>query len=562
MGRLALPASSPLAKRAWPSSHWAACHRRGRSLQRRMVQAGQAGAWRTVKRRSSVLVPSFAARTLAVTRVTEHAGKKTPGVEKALWGTPEKNAAAVQRLGQWRGYRPQPLHRLSLPKKHGTQRPLSIPTMDDRARHAFYLQALQPIAATTAEPHADGCRPPRRCADAIDQGLKVLRQHTSAAWILAGDSAGFFDQSAFSWRETHLPMHTQGFSTWLRSGVLDRGTLFPTTTGGPQGGIVAPVSSHMVLDGLEAVVHGSRWHRRTHHSNYGRWADDFMVTANARQVLEHTVLPRITALLAERGVRLSTTKTVSTPLAQGVAFLGQTLRKHGRRHGTRAKRQIPPSTASLQTITTQITPRCKPAAGATPEPLIGPLTPVLRGWANSPRHVICSKTFATLDSFVWRRLYRWVKLRHPNKTGRWLAARSFPHRPGAAWRCTDPTTGKQLIRVQEVCKHQRHLKIQGDATPFETPWEAYFQHRERQLALQASAALRAKVLQQQHGDCPICRQVLQDDASLELHHRDGNHQQNRLANLGLFHPNGHRQGHDAPERHTEPSRPAWGVGHA
>jgi RNA-directed DNA polymerase len=161
------------------------------------------------------------------------------------------------------------------------------------------------------------------------------------------------------------------------------------------------------------------------------------------------------------------------------------------------------------------------------------LTPVLRGWANDHRHVIWSETFATLASFVWRRLYRWATLRHPNTTGRWLAARDFPHRPGAAWRVTDPTTGKQIIRVQEVCKPQRSIKIQGDANPFDTPWEAYVQHRERPLALKASAAFRAQVLHQQHGDCPLCRQVLQDDASLELPHRDGTHQHNRLANLVL-----------------------------
>jgi RNA-directed DNA polymerase len=253
---------------------------------------------------------------------------------------------------------------------------VKIPTMDDRARQALDLQALQPIAETTADPHSYGFRPQRRCADAIDQCLKVLRQHTSAAWILAGDLEGFFDPLAFSWREKHIPMHTQVVSQWLRSGCIDRGALFPTTTGVPQGGSVSPVISHMVLDGLEAVVHGRSWHRRTHHINEGRWAADFMVTANARQVFENTVLPRITAFCAERGVRLSTTKTVITPLAQGFDFLGQTLRQHARRHGTRAKRHIPPSKASLQTITTKITTLCKQAAGATPEHLIGTLTPV------------------------------------------------------------------------------------------------------------------------------------------------------------------------------------------
>src|SRR5438876_616804 len=109
-------------------------------------------------------------------------------------------------------------------------------------------------------------------------------------------------------------MNKQVFSKWLRRGCIDRGALFPTTTGGPQGGSVSPVISHRVLDGLEAVVHGSSGHRRTPNINDGRWAADVIVTANARQVLANTGLPRGTAFLAERGVWLSTTKTVITPL--------------------------------------------------------------------------------------------------------------------------------------------------------------------------------------------------------------------------------------------------------
>jgi hypothetical protein len=85
------------------------------------------------------------------------------------------------------------------------------------------------------------------------------------------------------------------------------------------------------------VVHGGSWHRRVHHINYVRWADDCIVTASARQVLEETVLPRINACFAARGVRLSPTKTVSTPIAQGFDFLGQTLRKYARPNGKPAK---------------------------------------------------------------------------------------------------------------------------------------------------------------------------------------------------------------------------------
>ena len=349
---------------------------------------------------------------------------------------------------------------------------------------------------------------------------------------------------------------------WLRSGFLDHGALYPTTAGVPQGGIISPVVSNLVLDGLEAVGHGGPWHRRGHNINDVRWADDFIVTAKSRQVLEDTILPRITAFLAERGVRLSPEKTVITPITKGVDFLGQTLRKPARRNGKPAKLQITPSKVSFQGMKMQVKALCKQAVGATPARLIDRLNPVLRGWANYHRHVICAETFAKLDSFVWRRLYRWAQHRHPDKTGRWMTNRYFPHPAGESWRFTDPTSGKQIRRVQEAVKPQRHIKIKGNANPFDPQWEAYFQHRDRQRALRTTSAFRAKVLNQQKGLCPICRQVIQSEETLELHHRDRNHQNNRRANLVLLHPNCHRQVHSAPDSTTATSRPAKGVDHA
>src|SRR5215813_945350 len=162
MSSLELQASSGLAMSTWHRINWAACYRQVRSLQWRIVQAVQAGAWRKVKRLSSLLVHSCAARALAVKRGTEHAGKKTPGGDHDLWNTPEKKATAVPRREPWRAYRPRPLRRLYIPKKHGTQRPRSMPTMDDRARQALYLPTLQAMAETTADPNAYGFRPQRR----------------------------------------------------------------------------------------------------------------------------------------------------------------------------------------------------------------------------------------------------------------------------------------------------------------------------------------------------------------------------------------------------------------
>ena len=207
MSSTLLQASSGLATSAWHQINWAACHRRVRSLQRRIVQAVQAGAWRKVKRLSYLLVHSFAARALAVKRVIENKGKKTPGIDGELWDSPKKKAEAVVRIGRWRGYQPQPLKRIYLSKKNGKQRPLSIPVMEDRARQAVYLQTLEPIAETLADRNSYGFRPKRRCADAIDQCCKVLSQKDSATWILEGDIQGFFDHIAFPWIEEHIPMN-------------------------------------------------------------------------------------------------------------------------------------------------------------------------------------------------------------------------------------------------------------------------------------------------------------------------------------------------------------------
>jgi RNA-directed DNA polymerase len=494
--------------------------------------------------------------------VTEHTGRKTPGVDGDLWDTPEKKAQAMARIARWQRYRPLPLQRIYIPEQNGKRRPLSMPAMVDRARPALYLQALQPIAETVAAPNSYGFRPKRQCADAIDQCFNGLRQHTAATWILEGDIHGFFDNIAVSWIEAPIPMHKRVLSQWLRSGFIDHGALYPTTAGVPQGGIISPVVSNLVLDGLEAVVHGGAWPRRVHHINDVRWADDVIVTANSRQVLEETILPRITAFLAERGVRLSTEKTVMTPITDGFDFLGQPLRQHARRHGKPAKLQITPSKGSFQGIKTKVKALCKQAVGATPAQLLERLNPVVRGWANYHRHILCAETFAQLDSVVWRRLYRWAKQRHPDKTGRWITNRDVPHQAGESWRFTDPTSGLQSIRVHEAVRPQRPIKIKGDANPVDPQWEAYCQHHDRQRALRTTSVFRAKILHQQTGVCPICRQVSQSGETLALHHRDGNHQNNRWANLVLLHPHCHRQVHYAPDSTTASTRPTRGVGHA
>jgi len=169
----------------WHAINWQATHENVRRLQVRIVKATQEGKWGKVKALQHLLTHSFSGKALAVKRVTENQGKRTPGVDGEIWDTPVKKAAAVHALKQ-HGYRPLPLRRVYIPKSNGKKRPLGIPTMKDRAMQALYLSALDPIAETQADPHSYGLRRERNCADAIQQAHTVLRNRAGAEWILVG----------------------------------------------------------------------------------------------------------------------------------------------------------------------------------------------------------------------------------------------------------------------------------------------------------------------------------------------------------------------------------------
>ena len=130
------PPTAPAARRAgaasrgegdWHAIAWRRVNQNVRRLQARIVQATQAGRWGKVKALQRLLTHSFSGKALAVRRVTENQGRRTPGVDRETWETPAKKATAIGALTR-RGYRPRPLRRVYIPKSHGKRRPLGIPT--------------------------------------------------------------------------------------------------------------------------------------------------------------------------------------------------------------------------------------------------------------------------------------------------------------------------------------------------------------------------------------------------------------------------------------------------
>jgi RNA-directed DNA polymerase len=309
-------AASGLASQ-WERIDWSQCEQRVRRLQARIVKATQEGRHGKVKALQWLLTHSFCGRALAVKRVTNNQGKNTPGVDGAIWSTPASRYKAIDTLRR-RGYQPQPLRRVYIPKANGKLRPLGIPTMKDRSMQALYLLALLPIAETTADPNSYGFRPERSTADAIEQCFCALANRHSAQWVLEGDIRGCFDNISHAWMLDHIPTDKEVLQKWLKAGFIENRTLFPTEAGTPQGGIISPTLANLTLDGLERLLKETFRIRQAHGTGHNpkvncvRYADDFIITGSSKELLENEVKPLVERFMLERGLQLSPKKTCIT----------------------------------------------------------------------------------------------------------------------------------------------------------------------------------------------------------------------------------------------------------
>src|SRR5229473_1401059 len=466
----------------WHAIDWKAVNHHVRRLQARIVKATQEKKWGKVKALQRLLTHSFSGKVLAVRRVTENQGKNTPGVDKVTWNTPQKKINAVYSLRQ-RDYHPQPLRRVYIPKKNGKKRPLGIPVMKCRAMQALYLLALDPIAETTADPNSYGFRPGRSTADAIEQCFCMLAKQKSPQWILEGDIKGCFDAISHEWLLTHIPMEKAMLKKWLKAGYVDRHVLYPTKEGTPQGGICSPVLANMTLDGLEKLL----WETFPHNTKRGgkyyntqvnliRYADDFLITGRSKELLEQEVKPLVEQFMRERGLQLSAEKTVITHIEEGFDFLGQNVRKY--KTGKRYKLLIKPSQKNIHTFLEKIRAIVKANKALSAGKVIRKLNPMIRGWANYHRHIISNKAFSSVDAMIYQAIRRWMNRRHRGKSEAWKRKKYFTTIQGDNWVFfgTVEEQTRYLARATDV-PIIRHVKIQGEANPYDPTWESYFEKR-------------------------------------------------------------------------------------
>lgn len=482
MNAIHLACTSSSLTSQWEQLNWPHCERTVSRLQARIVKATREGRWGRVKALQWLLTHSFCGRALAVKRVTHNQGKRTPGVDGAIWTTPASRYRAIGTL-QRHGYQPQPLRRVYIPKANGKLRPLGIPTMKDRAMQALYLLALLPVAETTGDPNSYGFRPERSTADAINQCFRLLAQKTSATWVLEGDIRGCFDNISHEWMLKHIPMDKDVMRKWLKAGFVENRTLFPTEAGTPQGGIISPTLAALTLNGLERLLKttfrirgvsgGKSYNPKV---NAVIYADDFIITGRSKEMLENEVKPLVEQFLRERGLELSPEKTCITHIEEGFDFLGQNTRKYG------GNLLTTPSKKNLHAFLEKVRTVIRLNSTAKQENLIWQLNPIIRGWANYHRHIVASRAFRKVEMVLFHCLWRWAKRRHPKKSVAWITQRYW-HWLGRRRRSFAVRTtlhGKQvlarLIDPTEI-PIWRHVKVKSEANPFDPQWRTYFEDR-------------------------------------------------------------------------------------
>ena len=462
----------------WDYLNWTRIMKQVNKLQSRIAKAVKSNKNRLRKRLNYMLKKSYYARLLAVKKVTENKGGKTPGVDGEIWPTSKAKMKAVSLLNL-KSYKSKPLKRIYIEKKSSKKkRPLSIPCMSDRAVQALYALILKPVSETTGDLHSYGFRKFRSTKDACSYIKLCLQQKTSARWILESDIKGCFDNIDHNWLMEHIPLDKRILNEFLKAEYKEKKELFPTTAGVPQGGIISPILANMTLDGIEDYIQNKYWKSKTgcinrqhnnHKVNLIRYADDLIITADTQETAKD-LKRMLSDFLRIRGLELSEKKTKITEVTAGFDFLGWNFRKYNN------SLKVQPSAESIKAIKTKIGITIRMMSACPQEAVIGTLNPIIRGWGNYHDAVSSWRSFRKVDRYIFYALWQWAKRRHPMKSAKWVKARYWVRIRNRDWIFS---TGKYNLTSISSIKYKSHKLIKVNKNCFLPEDMKYFINRGR-----------------------------------------------------------------------------------
>jgi len=529
----------------WQTLPWKKIQRNVFRLQKRIYQAQIRGDFKRVRGLQRLLLRSFSARCLAVRQVSQdNRGKNTPGVDGLARLTLTQRMRMVKQLLNL-SLSPAPIRRVYIPKASNPneRRPLGIPIMRDRAEQALVKLALEPEWEARFEPNSYGFRPGRSPHDAIEAIVSNICHQPK--YVLEADIEKCFDRidhQALVAKLSSLPVINRQVRGWLKAGIFEDGEIFPSEAGTPQGGIVSPLLANVALHGLETAL--TTAFPKKHRVAVIRFADDFVILSEDLETLQ-SVRTLAETWLAEIGLTLKPSKTYITHTFHeheghiGFDFLGFTVRqfpmsKHHSKKGYKVV--IKPSKKAQTRHLKQVETLIQTHRGSNQTALIAALNPRIRGWTNYHRTCSAKRTFNRMDHQLYWKLTKWAKWQNPRKSWAWRKQRYWPRKRNRF----DFSDGKATLAKYADTPIKRHVKVQGSKTPFDGDW-AYWIVR---LGRDPSKPKRvATLLKRQEGRCMFCGLHFMSEDHLEVHHRNGTHNDNTPANLALLHGHCHDEVH-------------------
>ena len=515
----------------WKTLPWRQLEAKVFKLQTRIYRAEQNDDVKTVHKLQKTLMRSWAARCLAVRKVTQdNRGKQTAGIDGIKSLPPAQRLQLAQNLSL--SDKSAPVRRVLIPKPGKPEkRPLGIPTLTERARQALVKLALEPQWEAKFEPHSYGFRPGRSAQDA----LRAIQQATQqkAKYVLDADIAKCFDQidqSKLLDKLDTFPSLRRQIKAWLKAGVIDGAHWFPTECGTPQGGVISPLLANIALHGMESYL--KQQYPRHHRTIDGkchdiltpklvRYADDLVVLHEDLSVIQGC-RGALTTWLQDMGLVLHPEKTrithTLTPVEGNVGFdfLGYHFQQHpvgqhrashvmqgnylsgATRRSLGFKLFVTPSQDSLKRHMAAVGEIIKQHSHAPQAALIHALNPVIRGWATYFGYFNARSQLAKADFLTYQKLRAWAVNRCTGRGAHKVAEKYWQIRTKGHWTfAADDVVLTRHIRYRTAV----YKSLRNQKSPYDGDWAYWSQRLGRYPGIPHRVA---KLLQKQAGKCAFC----------------------------------------------------------